>query len=198
MARLLAIVSLYLLFLSNTVFASPCVAFDANFNLLAFGLGGKDWFAGTQDTWTSSQWDCSSILAVVDPFFPFTFRHSCFRHNRFWTPVSPTRLHPNNPSSHHIGADHSTDPTPLVTYHRPVFIESAFFTFMIVASPQFYNAIYVMGGDTANPSSVYIYDASTKSWSTQSVTTGSFDPTSFDAILDHDTNVFCMHLLSFL
>jgi hypothetical protein len=135
--------------------------------------------------------------AFVDPFF-FTFRHACFRHNRFWTPVSPTRLHTNNASSHHIGADHSMVPTPLVTYHRPVFIKLASFTFMMVASPQFYNAIYVMGGDTANPSSVYIYDASTKSWSTQSVTTGSFDPTSFDAILDHDTNVFCMHLLSSL
>jgi len=29
-----------------------------------------------------------------------------------------------------------------------------------------------------------------KSWSTQAVTAGSFDPTSFEAILDHDTNFF--------
>jgi len=49
-----------------------------------------------------------------------------------------------------------------------------------------------MGADSANPASVYIYNAATKSWSTQSVTTGSFNPTSFVAILDHDTNVFCM------
>jgi len=55
---------------------------------------------------------------------------------------------------------------------------------------QFTNAIYVLGADTANPSSVYIYDAATKSWSAQSVTTGAFSPSSFDAILDHDTNVF--------
>jgi len=45
-----------------------------------------------------------------------------------------------------------------------------------------------MGADTANPASVYIYD--TSSWSQQPVTTGGFDPTSFNAILDHDTNVF--------
>ena len=48
-----------------------------------------------------------------------------------------------------------------------------------------------MGADTANPASVYIYDATASSWSQQSVTTGGFDHTSFDAILDHDTNVFC-------
>lgn len=55
---------------------------------------------------------------------------------------------------------------------------------------QFFNAVYVMNGDASSPSSVHIYDAGAKSWSTQSVTTGSFDPSSFDTILDHDTNVF--------
>jgi hypothetical protein len=35
------------------VYASPCVAFDVNWNLLAFGLDGKDWSAGTQGTWAS-------------------------------------------------------------------------------------------------------------------------------------------------
>lgn len=38
---------------------------------------------------------------------------------------------------------------------------------------------------------VYIYDATAKSWSTQSVNADKFDPTDFGAILDHDTNVFC-------
>jgi hypothetical protein len=33
--------------------ASPCVAFDVSWNLLAFGLDGKDWNAATQDTWAS-------------------------------------------------------------------------------------------------------------------------------------------------
>lgn len=55
---------------------------------------------------------------------------------------------------------------------------------------QFFNAIYIMNGDAANPSDVHIYDATAKSWSTQTVTTGTFDPTSFTAILDHDTNDF--------
>ena len=31
-----------------------CVAFDINWNLLAFGFNGKDYNAGTQDTWSSS------------------------------------------------------------------------------------------------------------------------------------------------
>jgi hypothetical protein len=55
MARLLALVCLFFCSLSNVVLASPCIAFDANFNLLAFGFGNKDWNAGTQDTWSSSQ-----------------------------------------------------------------------------------------------------------------------------------------------
>ena len=49
------VVSLLLLSASAAVKASPCVAFDFNWNLLAFGLDGKDWFAGTQDTWSGSK-----------------------------------------------------------------------------------------------------------------------------------------------
>jgi hypothetical protein len=49
----------------------------------------------------------------------------------------------------------------------------------------------VLDGDSANPSSVYIYDVATTSWSTQTVTAGGFNPTSYNAILDHDTNTFC-------
>jgi hypothetical protein len=44
------IVALYF-FSSAAVRGSPCVAFDVKWNLLAFGLDGKDWNAGTQDTW---------------------------------------------------------------------------------------------------------------------------------------------------
>ncbi|PPQ83693.1 hypothetical protein CVT24_001168, partial [Panaeolus cyanescens] len=33
---------------------SACVSFDINWNLLAFGFNGKDYNAGTQDTWTSN------------------------------------------------------------------------------------------------------------------------------------------------
>ncbi|GLB39264.1 hypothetical protein LshimejAT787_0604260 [Lyophyllum shimeji] len=55
---------------------------------------------------------------------------------------------------------------------------------------QYFNAIYVLGADSSKPSSVYIYDATAKSWSTQDVNANGFDPNSYNAILDHDTNVF--------
>ena len=32
--------------------AVPCIAMDTSFNLLVFGVDGKDWNAGTQDSWT--------------------------------------------------------------------------------------------------------------------------------------------------
>ena len=56
---------------------------------------------------------------------------------------------------------------------------------------QFFNAIYVLNGDAKNPNSIYIYDAGSKSWSSQTATPGSLDYSSAKAILDHDTNVFC-------
>jgi len=127
------IASLLLLSASATVRASSCVAFDASWNLLAFGLDGKDWFAGTQDTWSGSG-QATDITATGRPAF---------------------------------------DGTGTTCYLS-----------------QYTNAIYVLNGDSKNPSSLYIYDATAKSWSTQTVTLGSFDTTSFDAILDHDTNVF--------
>jgi len=121
------------LFLSPVVVrASSCVAFDTNWNLLAFGLDGKDWNAGTQDTWASGT--ATDITASGRPPFDGT-NTTCFL-------------------------------------------------------SQFTNAIYVTNGDKSNPSSIYIYDATAKSWSTQAVTTGTFDPSSFNAILDHDTNEF--------
>lgn len=53
MAYLLTLVTLFLFSVSQAV-ASPCIAFDANWNLYAFGLDGKDYNAGTQDKWTGS------------------------------------------------------------------------------------------------------------------------------------------------
>ena len=47
-----------------------------------------------------------------------------------------------------------------------------------------------MNGDQSNPSAVHIYNVASKSWSVQPVTAGTFDTSSFNAILDHDTNVF--------
>lgn len=61
--------------------------------------------------------------------------------------------------------------------------------------PEYTNAVYVLSGDSKNASSIYIYDASAKSWSTQAVETGLFDLDSYDAILDHDTNLFCTPFL---
>jgi hypothetical protein len=55
MSRSLPFVALFLLTFSQTVLGSPCIAFDANFNLFAFGLNGKDYNAGTQDKWTGSK-----------------------------------------------------------------------------------------------------------------------------------------------
>ncbi|KAI0251925.1 hypothetical protein BJV78DRAFT_398678 [Lactifluus subvellereus] len=112
--------------------ASPCVAFDTKWNLLAFGLDGKDWNAGTQDAWASGT------------------------------------------------------ATDITTTGRPPFDGTNTTCFL----SQYANAIYVTNGDKSKPSSVHIYDATAKSWSTQAVTTGAFDPSSFNAILDHDTNVF--------
>lgn len=52
--RLLTTVALFALSVSQTVLAAPCIAFDADWNLYAFGLNGKDYNAGTQDKWTGS------------------------------------------------------------------------------------------------------------------------------------------------
>jgi len=118
--------------------ASPCVVFDANFNLYAFGLGGKDFSLGTQDTWTSGS--ATDITANGRPPFDGT-NTTCYL-------------------------------------------------------AQFFNAIYVLNGDKSNPTNIGIYDAQAKSWSTQTTGTGSggsggsFDYGNFQAILDHDTNVF--------
>ena len=55
MLRLISLVSLLLLTLSQfLVRAEPCVSFDVNFNLLAFGFNGKDWNVGTQDVWATT------------------------------------------------------------------------------------------------------------------------------------------------
>jgi hypothetical protein len=101
--------------------------------LLAFGFGGKDWNAGTQDSWSSGS--AKDITASGRP--PF-------------------------------------DGASTTCYLS-----------------QYTNAIYVMNGDAKDPTAVHIYDATAASWSTQSVNKDEkFDPTSFKAILDHDTNVF--------
>ncbi|PCH45066.1 hypothetical protein WOLCODRAFT_165582 [Wolfiporia cocos MD-104 SS10] len=132
MFKLPTLVSLLALAASELAAASPCVTFDSNFNLLVFGLDGKDWNAGTQDSWTNGT--ATDITTSGRPSF------------------------------------NGTDTTCYLA--------------------QFFNAVYVMNGESSDPSAVHIYDATHKSWSKQSVTTGSFDPSDFNTILDHDTNVF--------
>lgn len=61
MTRQFTLVSLLLLSISSAALAgSSCVAFDVSWNLLAFGLGGKDYNAGTKDSWASGQYRSSS------------------------------------------------------------------------------------------------------------------------------------------
>ncbi|KZP12883.1 hypothetical protein FIBSPDRAFT_1049800 [Athelia psychrophila] len=54
---------------------------------------------------------------------------------------------------------------------------------------QYQDTVYVLGADTANPASVYMYNFLAKSWSQQAVKTNGFNPASWNGILDHDTNV---------
>lgn len=51
----LTLVSLLFSTLFSAVRASPCIAMDIDFNLFVFGLDGKDFNAGTQDAWTTSE-----------------------------------------------------------------------------------------------------------------------------------------------
>ncbi|KAG6888942.1 hypothetical protein C0995_004797 [Termitomyces sp. Mi166 len=133
MHRVSSLLTLVTLSLAGAVSAgSSCVAFDISWNLLAFGFNGKDYNAGTQDTWASGT------------------------------------------------------ATDITTSGRPPFDGSNTTCYL----SQFTNAIYVLGADSSSPSSIHIYDASAKSWSTQAVNPTSLDPTSLTAILDHDTNVF--------
>jgi hypothetical protein len=45
---------------------SSCVAFDMNWNLLAFGFNGKDYNAGTLDTWTTGALKPCLFSVVAD------------------------------------------------------------------------------------------------------------------------------------
>ncbi|KAG8691285.1 hypothetical protein FRC11_005261 [Ceratobasidium sp. 423] len=56
---------------------------------------------------------------------------------------------------------------------------------------EYFNAIYFINADNAQPNAIHIFDATAQSWSTQQTTVpDGLDPKSLVAILDHDTNVF--------
>ncbi|KAJ3721417.1 hypothetical protein DFJ43DRAFT_684085 [Lentinula guzmanii] len=130
MARLLTLVSLLFFSVGSRVAASSCVAFDASWNLYAFGFNGKDYNAGTSDSWASG-----------------------------------------------IASD-------ITASGRPPFDGSNTTCYL----SQFYNAIYVLNGDSSNPSNVHVFDPTAKSWTTQVTSGGPTD--GYSAVLDHDTNVF--------
>ncbi|KAH7345652.1 hypothetical protein B0J17DRAFT_592499 [Rhizoctonia solani] len=56
---------------------------------------------------------------------------------------------------------------------------------------EYFNAIYFINADNAQPKAIHIFDATLQTWSAQQATVpDGLDPTSMVAILDHDTNVF--------
>ncbi|KAJ7750471.1 hypothetical protein DFH07DRAFT_746210 [Mycena maculata] len=139
MPSLFTLVTLLALTTPSVLAGSSCVAFDTAWNLLAFGFNGKDYNAGTSDTWASV--DSSSPGSATD----------------------------------------------ITTTGRPPFNGNNTKCYLA----EFFNAVYVLGADTANINDIYIYDAGAKNWSQQTITPVSgFDTSTYQAILDHDTNVF--------
>ena len=64
----LTLVSLLLPAFTSLLFhvkAEPCIAMDTGFNLLVFGVDGKDYNAGTQDQWTSGMF----VVFVCSGFY---------------------------------------------------------------------------------------------------------------------------------
>jgi len=56
---------------------------------------------------------------------------------------------------------------------------------------EYFNTIYVLNADASQPNAIHIFDATSKTWTTQQTTVpDGLDLTSMVAILDHDTNVF--------
>jgi hypothetical protein len=80
MAHLFTLVALYFLSVSQTVLGSPCIAFDANWNLYALGLNGKDYNVATQDKWTGSKCSICSHL--------FLLTNSICVSQAIWPPMS--------------------------------------------------------------------------------------------------------------
>ncbi|KAI0646371.1 hypothetical protein C8Q79DRAFT_962275 [Trametes meyenii] len=92
------LVSLLLLAVPNAVYASPCVSFDADFNLLAFGFNGKDWNAGQQDSWTSGS--ATDITTSGRP--PFDGTNTTCYFAQFFNAVYFINADKSKPSDVHI------------------------------------------------------------------------------------------------
>jgi hypothetical protein len=182
----LILVALFISFAwGRRALASPCISFDSDFNLLVFGLGAKDYNAGSQDLWAGGR---LGSLSVQPNLTAEVYRQTPCRHHQLWPTVSASVEH-GIPSLTLCNVDHSTAQAQPATSPRYLETHAAIHKGLTV--PQFSNAVYILGADKTNPSAINIYDATAKAWSTQKVDTGSFDPKAFSAILDRDTNVFC-------
>ncbi|KAK0438354.1 uncharacterized protein EV420DRAFT_1342284 [Desarmillaria tabescens] len=99
MTRQLTLVSLLLLSLSSAALAgSACVAFDISWNLLAFGLDGKDYNAGTKDSWASGS--AKDITTSGRPPFDGT-NTTCYL-SQFYNAIYVLNADSSNPSNIYI------------------------------------------------------------------------------------------------
>lgn len=55
MSSILTLVLLFVSFVPLFVHGSPCIAMDADFNLLVFGINGNDYNAGQQSSWAGCE-----------------------------------------------------------------------------------------------------------------------------------------------
>jgi len=92
-------VLLFSLTLVENVLSSPCVAFDIYDNLLAFGLGDKDWSAGTQDNWATNA-GATDITTTGRPPFDGTGT-TCYL-SQFFNAIYVLNGDKSNPTHIHI------------------------------------------------------------------------------------------------
>jgi hypothetical protein len=65
---------------------TSCVAFDINWNLLAFGFNGKDYNAGTVDTWATGA--LNFVYSRLSLMLRRSFIRYCDRYNYLRSAVS--------------------------------------------------------------------------------------------------------------
>lgn len=79
MRSLSTLVTLLALTTPSVLAGSSCVAFDTAWNLLAFGFNGKDYNAGTSDTWASGMSLKQVLLRYLTPGLQVLLRTSQLR-----------------------------------------------------------------------------------------------------------------------
>ncbi|KAJ6784405.1 hypothetical protein PWT90_09466 [Aphanocladium album] len=94
--------------------ASPCITFDADFNLLAFGVNGKDYHAGKKDSWGNGNSIRDITKAPGRP--PFNAKNTqCYLAQYFNSiyftnadTAHPSDIHIYDASKHSWSTQHST------------------------------------------------------------------------------------------